>query len=125
MTITRRDVLQRAGKAVVITAAALTAGVGTTPAKALQPGPLCEGVQALVNEIRRDLAGNMTVGDFWTLQEAADRLEALPGIQPVANEQWQRWKPRMPSMARSRLCVVDGVQSKEWRMLRPPLGRGL
>ena len=118
MTVTRRDAMRRGGEAVVAAASALTAGV---PAKAVQPDPLCEGVQALVNEIRQGLAGNITIGDFWTLQETADRLEALPGIQPVANEQWQRWKPRMPI----RLCVVDGVQSKEWRMLRPPLGRGL
>ena len=122
MTITRREIMKHGGNVVAAAAVAVAVGV---PAKAAHPDPLCEGVQALVNEIRKDLAGNMTVGDFWTLQEAADRLEALPGIQPVVNEQWQRWKPRMPSMARSRLCVVDGVQSKEWRMLRPPPGRAI
>ena len=118
MTISRRDVMKHGGTAFVVAAAAVTAGVSS---KAAQPDPLREGVQALVNEIRQDLAGNITMGDFWTLQEAADRLEALPGVQPVANEQWQWWKPRMPI----RLCVVDGVQSKEWRVLRPPLGRAL
>ncbi len=94
MTITRRDAMKRGGKAVVVAAAAATVGVSV---KAAQPDPLCEGVQALVNEIRQDLSGRgLTAGDDWRLQEVADRLEALPGIRPVANEQWQRWKPRMP-----------------------------
>ena len=91
--ITRRETLARGGQVVAAAAVAVTAGVS---AKAAQPDPLCEGVQALVNEIRRDLGGQITMGEFWRLQEVADILEALPGIQPVANEQWQRWKPRTP-----------------------------
>ena len=89
--LSRRETLARGGRAIAAAAVAVTAGVS---AKAAQPDPLCEGVQALVNEIRQGLSGSITMGEFWRLQEAADRLEALPGIQPVANEQWRRWKPR-------------------------------
>ncbi len=93
MTITRRDAMKRGGKAVVVAAAAVAAGVSV---KAAQPDPLCEGVQALVNEIRQGLKGSVTVASFSALQEAADRLEALPGIQPIPNEIWDRyWRPSM------------------------------
>ena len=110
MTITRRDAMKRGGKAVVVAAAAVAAGVSV---KAAQPDPLCEGVQALVNEIRKDLSGRgITAGDDWRLQEVADRLEALPGIQPVANERWQQWRPRMPH-----------VLGYKWPALRPPTVR--
>ena len=91
--ITRRETLAGGGKAVAAVAVAMTAGV---PAKAARPDPLREGVQALVNEIRQGLSGSITLDSFLRLQEAADRLEALPGIQPVANEHWQRWGHRMP-----------------------------
>ena len=94
MTITRRDAMKRGGKAVVVAAAAVAAGVST---KAAQPDPLCEGVQALVNEIRQEPTGSIPLDSFLRLQEAADRLEGLPGIQPVVNELWRRWKPRMPT----------------------------
>ena len=53
-----------------------------------EPNPLREGVQALVNEIRRDLGPNVMAGIHWALQQAADRLEALPGIEAVACEFW-------------------------------------
>ena len=108
MNISRRDAMKRGGKAVVVAAAAVTAGVS---AKASQRDRLCEGVQALVNEIRQDLSGRgITAGDDWRLQEVADRLEALPGIRPVDNEHWQRWKPRMPH-----------ILGYKWPVLRPPL----
>ena len=42
MNISRRDAMKRGGTAVVVAAAAVTAGVS---AKAAQPDPLCEGVQ--------------------------------------------------------------------------------
>ena len=98
MAITRRDVLAHGGK-VIATAAVLPFLPPINPAQAQQdarPDPLREGVQALVNEIRRDLGGHITMGEFWRLQQVADRLEGLPGIQPVANELWRRWKPRTP-----------------------------
>ena len=94
--LSRRETLTRGGQAVAA-AAVLTTLPSIARAKAVQPDPLCEGVQALVNEIRRDLSGSITLESFLRLQEVADRLETLPGIQPVANEQWQRWKPRMPA----------------------------
>ena len=114
MTITRRDAMKRGGKAVVVAAAAVAAGVLT---KAAQPDPLCEGVQALVNEIRQDLGGNITISSFSTLQEVADRLEALPGIQPIPNEIRERyWRP-----SRARLPYNRGA-----RALRPPtVGRAI
>ena len=98
MKTTRRTVLAHGGKA-ILAAAALPLLPAINPAQAQQdarPDPLREGVQALVNEIRRDLGGHITMGEFWRLQEVADRLEGLPGIQPVANELWRRWKARTP-----------------------------
>ncbi len=79
MSISRRDALMGATAAVAVAA---------VPAKAAQPDPLREGVQALVNEIRQELPGNAMAGVHWALHEAADRLEALPGIIPVPNESW-------------------------------------
>ena len=32
---------------------------------------------------------------FVAFQETADRLETLPGIVPVSNEMWERWKARL------------------------------
>ena len=111
MRTTRRNLLKGGGKAIAATAVAMTAGVS---AKAAQPDPLCEGVQALVNEIRQGLNGNTTTASFSALQEAADRLEALPGIRPIPNEIWERyWRP-----SRARLPYSHGA-----RALRPPTAR--
>ncbi len=91
MNITRRDAL-RGAAAIVAT--------GAMPLAAMARGadPLLEGVQALVNEIRQGLDRNVPTawnGKYrciadadWALQSAADRLEALPGIEPVINEDW-------------------------------------
>ena len=108
MNISRRDAMRRAGTAVVVAAAAVTVGVS---AKAARPDPLCEGVQALVNEIRQGLGGNLTTASFSALQEVADRLEALPDIQPIPNEHWERWRPYA-----ARFSGNNG-----WRALRTPL----
>ncbi len=108
MTITRREAMKHGGRAVTAAAVAMTAGVS---AKAARPDPLCEGVQALVKDIRQDLEGSVTTASFSALQEAADRLEALPGIQPIPNEFWERyWRP-----SRARLPYNHGA-----RALRPP-----
>ncbi len=80
MSISRRDALMGASAAVAV------AGVPT--AVAAHPDPLRAGVQALVNEIRQDLGPDVTMRVYWALQEAADRLEALPGIQALASELW-------------------------------------
>ncbi len=118
--ITRRETLARGGQAAAAAAVAMTAGIVPTPAKAARPDPLREGVQALVNEIRQDLSGSITTGTFWTLQETADRLEALPGIQPVANEIWERyWKPQLARQAGKESPV------KEWPVLRRTAGRAI
>ncbi len=82
MSISRRDALMGAAVAV--------AGVPT--AVAAHPDPLRAGVQALVNEIRLDLPPGITSVAHWALQQAADRLEALPGIQALPNEYWQIWR---------------------------------
>ncbi len=84
MSITRRDALLGA------TAAVAVAGVPT--AVAAQPDPLLAGVQALVNEIRQDLTPNITSAAHWALQQAADRLEALPGVEALPNEHWEIWR---------------------------------
>ena len=86
MQITRRSAL--ATGAAAITTAAITAPLATKAALGAQPDPLLAGVQALVNEIRRDLDPNVMAGVHWALQQAADRLEALPGIEAVASEYW-------------------------------------
>ena len=110
MNATRRDVVKGGGNAVLVAAMAMTAAVVTPPAKASQPDRLRKGVQALVNEIRRGLNGNITTASFSALQEVADRLEALPDIQPIPNEIWERWR----SYA-ARFSHISG-----WRALRPP-----
>ena len=107
---TRRETLARGGQAVAAAAVAMTAGVA---AKAAQPDPLREGVQVLVNEIRQDRKGSVTTASFWALQEVADRLEALPGIQPLSNEFWKGWA-RYPAP----FC-----RRNAGRTLRPPTMR--
>ncbi len=84
MSISRRDALLGA------TAAVAVAGVPT--AVAAHPDPLRAGVQALVNEIRQDLSPEVITVAHWALQQAADRLEALPGIQALPNEYWEIWR---------------------------------
>ena len=81
------------------------------PAIAAQPDPLREGVQALVNEIRQELSGNVVLGSVWVLQEAADRLEALPGIQAIPNEHWARWKPDLARYGGRRTLRLAGGAS--------------
>ena len=117
MNISRRDALLGATAAAAVTGlivaplAIKAAGVKTALANA---DPLLEGVQALVNEIRRDLSPDITASTFWALQEAADRLEALPGIQPIPNELWERWKPDIARFYRNdwrALRLAGGMQS--------------
>ena len=97
MDITRRDALLGVTAAAVVTGAITSplaiksAGVKVALAgdPAMSPAQqLREGVQALVNEIRRDLDPNVMAGVHWALQQAADRLEALPGIEAVPSEFW-------------------------------------
>ena len=54
-----------------------------------EPDPLREGVQALVNEIRASATSQGVMVSFVALQGAADRLEALPGIEPIRNVEWE------------------------------------
>ena len=102
MQISRRDALMGASAAVAV------AGVPT--AVVAQPDPLLAGVQALVEEIRQDLntpAESFVTHAFVALQEAADRLEALPGIEHVDNEFWDSWEPEMRR-----------IGFEPWRVLR-------
>ena len=80
MSISRRNAL--------LGVSAVVAVAGVPTAVAAHPDPLLAGVQALVNEIRQEMPGNAMAGVHWALHEAADRLEALPGIIPVPNESW-------------------------------------
>ena len=112
MNITRRAAL-RGAVAIAVTGAVPMAAMASTN----RADPLLEGVQALVNEIRRGLDPNVPtawsgkprfIADVdWALQQAADRLEALPGIEAVINENWTpRYRVR---------CTRYGMM----RVLRP------
>ena len=85
MSISRRTILTGASAALIATTAA---PLVAHAAQAAQPAELRVGVQALVREIRQGLSGQIVMCTFWALQEVADRLEALPGVQAVANEHW-------------------------------------
>ncbi len=102
--ITRRGAMLGASAAVAV--------VAVPAAVAAQPDPLLAGVQALVNEIRRGLSGEVLCCESWVLQEAADRLEALPGIQPINNESWDFWRQRHPE-------DIVRHRSTAWRAIRP------
>ena len=118
MRTTRRNVLKGGGKAIAAVAVLpILSTINPVHAQEdVRPDPLREGVQALVNEIRQGLNGNLTTASFSALQQVADRLEALPGIQPLSNEHWDGWKT-YPAAFTNR----DG-----WRTLRPPLaGRAI
>ncbi len=104
MSISRRSALRGAAAAVAV------AGVPTSVTA--QPDPLRAGVQALVNEIRQDLSGEVTMGELWALQEAADRLEALPGIRPISNESWDYCRQQHPE-------EIVRHRSTNWRAIRP------
>ena len=79
--LTRRAVL--AGAPAVAAVAVMPA----IPALAAQD-PLREGVQALVNEIRLNLSRDIIMAQWCSLQEVADRLEALPGVERVDTYLW-------------------------------------
>ncbi len=78
--ITRRAVL--AGVPAV-------AAVAAMPAVAAQPDLLREGVQALVNETRLSLSRDIIMAQWCSLQEVADRLESLQGIEHAPNYLWE------------------------------------
>ncbi len=82
--ITRRGAMLGASAAVAVVAVPTIASA--------QPDPLRAGVQVLVNEIRQDLSGGVVMSAFWALQQAADRLEMLPGVQAIPNEHWDSWR---------------------------------
>ena len=89
MQITRRSALATGAAAIVTTATVVPLAIKAAGVKAALAGdPLRAGVQALVNEIRGDLDPKIMAGVHWALQQAADRLEALPGIEAVACEFW-------------------------------------
>ena len=99
MNLTRRDALLGATAAAVVTTA-ITASLaikaaGVKAALSNQPDLLLVGVQILVNEIRQDLHAGITTASFWALQQAADRLEMLPGVQAISNAHWDVWRGDM------------------------------
>ena len=67
----------------------MRAAVAAVPVAPPVADPLREGVQALVDEIRGPAAEKGVFISFVALQEAADRLEALPGIKAVRNDMWK------------------------------------
>lgn len=78
-----------------------------------EPNPLREGVQALVNEIRGpDMLQKGVVISLVALQEVADRLEALPGIEPVRHETWETvFKPNLGYWKIDRHLALPGGAS--------------
>ena len=85
MIVSRRAALTGATTAIALAAIPIAAAATTEPDA---EDRLRAGVQALVKEIRQGLSGQVVMCTFWALQEVADRLEALPGVQAVANEHW-------------------------------------
>ncbi len=95
MQITRRNALMGA------TAAAVLAGV---PGAVQAGSPKIAGIQSLVSELRN--CGDDTMMAVWVaLQLVADRLEALPGVMPVPDEMWQRFKPTQPDLTGESIAV--------------------
>ena len=88
MNLTRREAL----RGTTASLAAIAAGGAATAGAADRDATLRQGVQALVRMIRADLPRNIMGGVFDGLQQAADYLEMLPGIEPVPNESWERWQ---------------------------------
>jgi hypothetical protein len=113
MKMTRRKAL-RLGTAAM--ASASVTGMGTH-AVAKPPDPLRDGVQALVNEIRGPgLEGSQLIS-YCALQEVADLLETLPGIESIRNDAWEeKWKERVGA---------DDIRGLEWHLTKlcQPLGR--
>ncbi len=95
MQISRRDALMGA------TAAAVVAGV---PGAVQADSPKIADIQSLVSELRN--CDDDTAMSVWVaLQLVADRLEALPGIVPVPDEMWQRFKPTQPELTGESIAV--------------------
>ena len=65
-----------------------------TKTEAVVADPRLEDIQALLSDLRNCDPGIM-VAVYVAFQEVADRLETLPGVVPVLNEQWREWKPRL------------------------------
>ena len=82
MSISRRGALMGAGAAVA------AAGV---PRAVQADHPNLSELQALVSDLR-NVDTRMPYCVWVAFQETADRLEALPGIEPVPNEMWLRRK---------------------------------
>ncbi len=62
--------------------------------EALVGNPKLADIQALVSELR-NIDEVIPASVWFYLQEVADRLETLPGIGPVPNENWSTWKSRL------------------------------
>ena len=89
--------------------ATAAAAIAAVPVTAVANDPLREGVQALVDELRGPAPEKTTLGDFFHLHEVADRLEALPGIEPVRNDMWEgHFKPRRAAFGVDRLLAALG-----------------
>ena len=77
----------------VITGACATVATLLVKTEAVARDPQLEYIQALVSDLR-NVTENMPMCVYVAFQETADRLEALPGIVPVPNATWQRWKAK-------------------------------
>ncbi len=93
MSISRRTALATGAAAIVTgaTVAPLAMKAAATKAALAAPDPRIEDIQALVSDLRNcDRSTMMAV--YVAFQEVADRLEALPGVAPIANEWWCTWR---------------------------------
>ena len=78
----------------ILVSACATAAAMLTKAEAVADHPQLEDIQALVFDLR-NVSGSHPMCVFVAFQETADRLETLPGVVPVPNENWRIWKHRL------------------------------
>ena len=84
MSISRRNALMGACAAVAV------AGV---PRAVQGDNPRLEDIQALVCDLR-NVDGKTIMAVWVAFHEVADRLEALPGIEPVPSEGWRAFRSK-------------------------------
>ena len=81
-------------KVIVSDATVVAIAILSVMAKTAEENPTIENIQAFYSELR-NVNSSIPAGLWVAFQEAADRVETDPGIVPVPNEQWRKWKARL------------------------------